>query len=184
MKTYKVIKEFPSSDGGYIHKKDSKYKPTKSAMRTKNLLRLGYIMEIPEQPKTVWDLKEGDICYYLTAMGTIQETTFNNLAARDCLTVGSLFLTIEEAKKELARRKAKQILLRDTKGFKPNWKNLKQAKWYVSYFCNDETLEIDTFGGSDAFCEIYFANEQDAKSSIKAHEKEWKTYLGVKDEDL
>jgi len=28
---------------------------------------------------------------------------------------------------------------------------------------------------------IYFATPEDAKASIKAHEKEWKTYLGVEE---
>lgn len=136
--------------------------------------------EVPEQPKTVWDLKEGDICYYLTAMGIIQETTFNDLAPRDCLTVGSLFLTKEEVEKELARRKAKQILLRDTKGFKPDWKNPKQYKWSVYYNYQFHDL-ISDYDWDTQYGTIYFATEADADASIKAHPQEWKTYLGVEE---
>lgn len=95
---------------------------------------------------------------------------------------GSAFWTEEEAEKELARRKAYVILEEDIKGFKPDWKNYNEEKHFVCY-----DYDLDKFG----FClsyhrkggnKLYFATEEDAKASVKAHEKEWKTWLGVEDE--
>lgn len=179
MRKYKVLKEFVSSNGGYIHKEGSKYRPTKSASRTANLERLGYIEEIPEQPKTIWDLEEGDKWYFITYDPEhcyVSKT--NNLGCIDSFReIGNVFLTIEGAQKELARYKARQILLRDTKGFMPDWDNWS-AKYYVFYDYVDEIFRTD-FTEYRVESMIYFAALADAKNSIKIHEKEWKTYLGI-----
>lgn len=182
MKAYKVLKEFPSSDGGCIHKEGSRYKPTKSASRTANLERLGYIEEIPEQPKTVWDLKEGDNYYFIDTIGN----TGGCFSAREedlkymrrYREVGNCFLTLKEAENELARRKAKQILLRDTKGFKPDWFDNDQGKYGIAYNAVGDRLIIQVEYGY-CFAEIYFATKEDAKASIKTHSDAWKAYLGV-----
>lgn len=186
MTKYKVLKSFPSSDGGYHHLAGEIYKPTKSASRTANLERLGYIEEIPKQPKTVWDLKEGDKYYCILDYGGIVEPRwvekeqYNQECRREA---GNIFLTYAEAEKELARHKAKQILLRDTKGFTPDWSDPNQPKFTVSMCHTDMVLSIVCWHIYN-YGVIYFASREDARTSIKIHEKEWKVYLGVEDEDL
>lgn len=181
MKQYKVLKEFPSSDGRYVHKEGSEYKPTKSVSRTKNLERLGYIEGIPEQPKTIWGLKEGDKYFVIDCLGVIDQQTWSgSFFDKQSRGMGNIFLACKEAEKELARRRAKVVLLRDTKGFKPDWKSCKFG-WSVTYevMGMDPHFKVDWAEWVDET--IRFATEEDAEASIKAHEKEWETYLQIED---
>lgn len=179
MKTYKVLKDFPSSDGGYSHKKDSIYKPTQSKQRTKNLIRLGYIERIPEQPNTVWDLKNGDRYYIIELGAHITRVTWtSDIFDKSAREIGNIFLTKADAEKELARRKAKQILLRDTKGFKASKDNdYRHIKVYYAKGCGLDTAS--DIGSTDG---IQFRNHEEAEASIMNHPNEWKIYLGVEDE--
>ena len=95
--------------------------------------------------------------------------------------LGLGFKTKEEAIKKAEWLKALTTLQEDTKGFKPDWENGWQEKWYVAYDFEDEVLYT-------AFTEylkdgpIHFATEKDAQVSINKHEKEWRIFLGVEDE--
>lgn len=145
-----------------------------------NILK-DWFEEIPEQPKTVWDLEEGDEYWGINLSDItgfdIDEYDFN-LRAYHLREIGDVFLTREEAQKELARRKAKQILLRDTKGFKPDWNDRKGS--YQVYY--DRIYKSLDYGWCDiADGTIRFKNKIDAEASMKAHEKEWKIYLGVEE---
>ena len=94
--------------------------------------------------------------------------------------IGNYFETREEAEKELARRKAYVILKEDTKGFKPDWKNENEKKYYVVYdYGSDKFVSEwrEVYNGGE---KLYFATQEDAEASVKAHEKDWKTWLGVK----
>lgn len=138
--------------------------------------------EIPEAPKTVWDLKYEEDYWVINNVAHIILTCWDgdrvDERRRD---MGNCFLAREDAEKELARCKAKQILLRDTKGFKPDWKDEDQFKYRVLYDAANDELGIE-WQVHDVHSVIHFANEDDAKASIKVHEKEWKIYLGVDDE--
>lgn len=140
--------------------------------------------EIPEKQKTVWDLKEGDKYWGIELSNltgfSVGEYEFN-LRARHYREVGDVFLTEEDAEKELARRKAKVILERDTKGFKPNIDNLNQKRYYVSYDPTRKKLWSDYEDFDSVSRLIVFKSLEDAEASIKTHEKEWKTYLGVEE---
>lgn len=128
--------------------------------------------EIPEEPKTVWDLKEGDKCYVLNTEGMILERIWGSvIGLKSCRAYGNLFLAKEEAEKELARRKAKVILERDTKEFKPDWSNKDQNKTLVYYDSINKKMRVIPCS-VNAFGEIYFATREDAEGSIKNHEKE------------
>lgn len=136
---------------------------------------------IPEQPKTVWDLKDGDSYWLIHNDILTIEIWYGQrfqIASRDC---GNVFLTKEEAEKELARRKAKVILEQDTRGFKADWKNNKQNKWYVTYqtYFNGQLVAERTQGYN--YGPLAFGSWEDAQASIKTHEKEWKIYLGVEE---
>lgn len=92
--------------------------------------------------------------------------------------LGNYFETKEEAKKHLEWLKARAVLIEDTKGFKPDWTDFNQMKYHVQY--DYEDCEFGVWSSSfNKYCEIHFATEEDAENSIKAHEKEWKIYLGV-----
>lgn len=148
--------------------------------RFPDILKSGeWFEEIPEKPKMVGDLKEGDECWIICSEGSrkIRWNFVNYGAARD---LGDIVLTQKEAEKELARRRARVILERDTKGFKPDWEDCNFG-YSILY---DVMLPSPKLVSSWAECvdgTIRFANEKDAQESIKKHEKEWKIYLGVEE---
>lgn len=131
--------------------------------------------EIPEEPKTVWDLKTNDI-FFVIEDGRIAGGKWNWSDYTRNRDAGDVFLTKNEAEKELAWRKARTILQRDTKGFKPNYRECNFG-WGVSYEVMDREPHFETDWAEWVDGTIRFATEADAKASIKAHEKEWRIYL-------
>ena len=91
---------------------------------------------------------------------------------------GNYFKTEEEAQKAAEWLKTLTILRDDTKGFKPDWGDPEQDKWYVYYDHVSESLGLGlnyTYRDGN----LYFASEDDANDSIKKHEREWKIFYGV-----
>lgn len=179
---YKVGEEFHlSNKGNLIHAASGELVYTKRGLRRKPEILKDWFEEILEEPKTVWDLGIGD-AYYIPCWD--DQVGFDTWLDRpkDLVrrTLGNCFLTKEEAEKELARRKAKVILRRDTKGFEPDWRDTEQYKYYVSYYvCADRLEACLTNCYRNSY--LYFATREDAEASIKAHPEEWKTYLGVEE---
>ena len=103
----------------------------------------------------------------------------------DRYNIGNYFQTEEEAKARADYLKALAVVRDDAKGFKPDWKDRKQGKWFVIY--DHEPGKLRQYQGScengnGVFGLPYFETEEDAKASIDRHEKEWKTIFGIKDE--
>lgn len=179
---YKVLKEFLTVKNPRWLAPGEIIDGQPSGARIKALLEKGYIEEIPEQPKTVDDLEEGDECWEIinTTYGQIAKREFWNPALEPKRSCGLVTLTREEAEKEIAHSKARVILKRDTKGFKPDWKSHEQSKYFVDWdnirneFCFEDCTFIQTE-------QIPFASKADAVESTKKHPQEWKTYLGVEE---
>ena len=70
------------------------------------------IEKIPQKPKTVWDLKEEDMYYYINLYGEIDSTFYDCEEDVDIIKCGNAFLTREEAEFEVERRKCEAILLK------------------------------------------------------------------------
>lgn len=194
MKYYKLLKDLPLFDAGkegfYLDSDGNMVYSDKNEGHTVipagNLVRYPHILtrwfeEIPETSKTVWDLKIGDAYYIPDWDGQVGFDTWLD-RSKDLMrrTLGNCFLTKEEAEKELARRKAKQIILRDMKGFKPDWNDSGQNKTLVYYDSEDKKMKV-VLWSINAFGGIYFATKEDAEASIRTHEKEWKIYLGAEE---
>lgn len=90
-------------------------------------------------------------------------------------------LARKAGEKALAKAKAYRVLLKDTKGFKPDWKDTNTPKFSVVY-CHGyhDKLMVDSVFALNAGV-IYFSSIKDAEASIKAHPNEWQTYLGVEE---
>lgn len=137
--------------------------------------------EIPEKTKTVYDLKYGDECWMrgsnlqplkIEWRGTPYDNQLREL--------GLIFLSKEDLEKDNIWQRARQILLRDTRGFKPDWRDETQQK-YTVYFDSCYGYLCTDFWCTYLSSSIYFATEEGTEASIKAHEKEWKIYLGVEE---
>lgn len=196
MKRYKLLKDLPlfdaGEDGFYLdpdgnmrHNDGCRGRTVISAI---DLARFPHILvrwfeEIPEKLRTVWDLEEGDEYWFIDAINVIDRDIWNGgIFCIQNRRVGNVFLTKDEAKKELARRKAKQVLLRDTKGFK-HFKDGIHCGWGVGFDGVDAGARLFAFYSSDYFdrSDLWFSTKSDAEVSIKTHEKEWKIYLRVEE---
>ena len=89
---------------------------------------------------------------------------------------GNYFKTREEAGDCLSYLKARAIIKQDAKGFKPNWYDKNEDKFYGEWDFDDKVPHI---GFLNHFKEprIYFKSLEDIKESFKKHPEEWKTYL-------
>lgn len=90
--------------------------------------------------------------------------------------LGAWFDTREEAEKYLEYRKAKTIIKQDTNGFKPDWSNKKQYKYY-GYWDLREHKPIWNVSNIAKTVNVYFESRILLEESFKKHPEEWKTYL-------
>ena len=70
------------------------------------------IEKIPQKPKSVWDLTEEDMYYFINCYGEIDSTFYDCEEDLDIIKCGNAFLTREEAEFEVERRKCESILLK------------------------------------------------------------------------
>ena len=137
-----------------------------------------WLKELPEEYKR-WRAGELENYYFMVGSGTVYEDLESHCPADDCrYSIGNYFKTEEEAKKASDWLKAFTTLRDDAKGFKPEWSNTGQARWFVFYDRNSRRLRSDlNFTFQDG--NLYFASEDDAAESIKTHERQWLTFFGV-----
>ena len=99
------------------------------------------IEKIPQKPKSVWDLTEEDMYYYIDCYGEIDSTFYDCEEDVDIIKCGNAFLTREEAEHEIERRKCEAILL---KYGTMDMMSLgdKTKKYYIMYNYNSDKIEI------------------------------------------
>ena len=90
--------------------------------------------------------------------------------------IGNHFETTKETQECIAYLKARAIIKQDTKGFKPDWEDFKQDKFYASWdFYYDRPVCGQTRKVKEPT--IYFKTIKDLEESLRNHPKEWKTYF-------
>lgn len=144
-----------------------------------NILK-DWFEEILESPKTVDDLEGNMQCWVIDDDAVWCAPWCDVVDAVDKRRIGRIALTKEDANKELVWCKARQTLLRDTKGFKPNLKECDFG-WAVYYDPMDVRPRLKCNCGQYADGSIRFSSVEDARASIGLHEKEWLTYLGIEE---
>ena len=142
-------------------------------------------MELLEKPKpkTVWDLKNGDVYYFLTSFGYVMKTVWVDTDAdNEKLSIGNAFLTEEDAEFSRERLKVIAELKKYAKEFSDEeWKNDFFLKNYIAYeYSRKEIVFLSTYTTDRG--NIYFEDEEKAKEAINAvgEERIKKYYLGVK----
>lgn len=93
--------------------------------------------------------------------------------------IGNYFETTKETQECVAYLRARAIIKKDAKGFKPNWKNPSQKRFFGYFNLIDETLCYFN-SGENMESKIFFKTEEDIKESFKKHPKEWMEYLSYK----
>lgn len=135
------------------------------------------LLNPPHEPKTVWDLKEGDAYYLITPRGFITESLWENVDFDfECRSRGNVFLTKEEAEFESKRREVVTKVRKYSRPFNPNESNWVPYYGYQGVnaicICSEKYFQY----GCD-----YFATSKDIKTAIEevGEEDFKKYYLGV-----
>lgn len=125
------------------------------------------IEKIPQKPKTVWDLKEEDMYYYINLYGEIDSTFYDCEEDVDIIKCGNAFLTREEAEHEVERRKCEAILLKYGTRDMMSLGDGNKSKYciYLNNFLNKIVV-------SDNYCiqsqgSIYFESKELAQKAIE-----------------
>ena len=181
MKWYKLLKDLPFAKAGeelYLKfSEDSEfflvYKGTDKAYTAE--LNPEFIDNFDE-----W-FEETPKCYfsinkYKKEVQKVSVKYHPNWVIENIKSIGLLFETEEEAEKYLAYLKAKEVIKQDAKGFKPDWKNPSQKRFFGYYNLIDKKLNYSN-AGENMESKIFFKTEEDIKESFKKHPKEWKVYL-------
>ena len=118
--------------------------------------------------KTVWDLKSGDKCYFVTVVGHIFPGTWNNLNAQiENRKIGNAFLTKEEAEFECERRKTEAEMLR--LGGRRNIKlDICDDNYYIMYDHKTKNLAYFNRNWMHSQGSIFFDTYVDVDKAVKA----------------
>lgn len=96
-----------------------------------------------------------------------------------CKSIGNYFETQKEALKYFEYLRAKTIIEESAKGFKPDWNNDNQDKFYG--YCSSDTENVYySYTRRAKSADIYFKSKKDIQESFTEHPDEWKTYLAYK----
>lgn len=116
--------------------------------------------------------------FYIDSRGDIEysRNEWNEDVVEDRKLIGNYFETKEEAEKYLEFLKAKTIIKQDTKGFKPDWNDKDETKYWGYWDFYKNKLDYDWDYGAKRVG-ILFKTIKDIEESFKKHPEEWKTYL-------
>ena len=97
-------------------------------------------------------------------------------AIKNMKSLGILFESRQDAERYLRYLEAKAIIRQDAKGFKADWNNYDEVKYYGYWDFYKNKLDYD-WSYETKIVEIFFKTIEDVKESFEKHPKEWKTYL-------
>lgn len=134
---------------------------------TVNLMTGKYKIEkIPQKPKTVWDLKYGDDYWYINSFGHVRKTTYGlEDDFKRMIECGNAFLTEEEAKHEVERRKCEAILLKYGTRDMISLKDYAD-KYYIMYDNTEKNVDVSCCTFRQNQGTIYFETIELANKAI------------------
>lgn len=95
-----------------------------------------------QELKTIWDLniEDGEIYNYISSCGEIGKSYFDSMYDENARDIGNAFLTREEAKFELERRKIEAIIRKYSRPFK-----YEERNHYIEYQYDRDMLVISVY---------------------------------------
>ena len=137
---------------------------------------------IVKSPKTVWDLKNGDICYGINIFNEAVDFEWCDSPANECTrSIGLITLTEEELKFKIENMKVYEELKRYAKDFTDEeWKRNDIDKLFIFYDCELDEINFSTNACWKSDC-LYFESVEKAEEAVKTvgEERVKKYYLGV-----
>ena len=131
--------------------------------------------ELPKEFFFIVSGKIGNIEYLTFSLNEDTKQEYKNII-EEYKGVGNYFETREEAEKYLEYLKAKEVIKQDTKGFKPDWNNSIEKKYYA-YWDLEKDKPVSEFDYVAKESTIYFETRYSIEESFKKHREEWKAYL-------
>lgn len=190
MKEYKLLKDLPFAKAGDILSLERSqeygyFKLCKDRSNPRSIELYEGIVEgfIDNFDEWFEEIKEPKIFFTIDIykskfkeINTDYYSGWSALEVKNIKDLGLLFKTVEKTKKYLKYLKAKEIIKQDTKGFKPNWNNEGEKKFFGSW--NFQRKEVYwNYEYINKYVEIYFKTNEDIEESFEKHSEEWKTYL-------
>ena len=173
MKQYKLLKDIPFAKAGDMVEMWSD--GTMAFVGEPNLPRFNK-EDVRMFP--LW-FEEVEEYFYITTDGSVWLCSKNKDKELDKnrKAIGNYFETIEEAEKYLEYLKAKEVIKKDTKGFKPDWNNEDENRYRGCWdFKKGTTSWMYEYGTFEEPL-IFFKSVEDIKESFEKHPDEWRTYL-------
>lgn len=136
---------------------------------------------VKPEPKTVWDLKDGDKFYLISHYGKVERITWNDdefdLRRRE---YGNAFLTREEAEFELERRKCEAIMLK----YGRRMLKYKDDNYTIRFNNDDKQAFVEVWRLNQFQGTIYFDTQELAQKAIdEIGEERLKKYVFRVSED-
>lgn len=128
------------------------------------------IEKIPQKPKSVWDLKDGDDYYFINMYGSVSKTTFSNDTRNDdekIIKAGNAFLTREEAEFEVERRKCEAILLKYGTRDMMSLGNFCTKKFFIIYDNSTDKITVPYCAYMQRQGSIFFETKEMAQKAIE-----------------
>lgn len=117
------------------------------------------------KPKSVWELKSGDKYFILYSDGVVTEYEWreNGNISKSYRDQGNIFLTKEEAERDLERRKVETLLLKygGRRWFKDDSGTGEEMNWYIFY-----GYDVSVGWGGTRQGTIYFDTKEQAEKAI------------------
>lgn len=190
MKRYKLLKDLPFAKVGDIlslegSQEHGYFKLCKDRSNPRSIELYEGIVEgfIDNFDEWFEEIKEPKIFFTIDIykskfkeINTDYYSGWSALEVKNIKDLGLLFKTVEKTKKYLKYLKAKEIIKQDTKGFKPDWNNGDETKFfgYWDFILEEPGHGLDYRAKTP---NIYFQSPKDIKESFAKHPEEWKTYL-------
>ena len=113
----------------------------------------------------------------------VMNTHHSDWAIENMKSIGMLFESRGQAEDYLKYLKATAIIKQDAKGFKPDWTNNSEIKYFG--YLHFEKIEFGIAVKENKFgrermnktTTIYFQSEEDIKDSLEKHPEEWRVCL-------
>lgn len=126
------------------------------------------IEKIQHKPKTVWDLKNGDMYYAISCNGKIEQTIYDSFCFdKNCVENGNAFLTKEEAEFEAERRKCEAVLLKYGTRDMMSLGDERKVKYLITYDHKNDCFHIDFYLNLQTQGTIYFESKELAHKAIE-----------------
>lgn len=180
-KKYRLLKDLPFAKSGEIFKEwtgERNGTPEKTLVNEDNITTILWINDIENFDEWFEEIQELKKYYYIGSMGHVESAEAKGweLSLKLRKMMGNYFETELEAERYINYLLAKEVIKQDAKGFKPDWKDFEQPKFYAVWNFYSDTLEWINSPDIKSST-ISFATKEDIEESFKKHPDEWKNYL-------